>query len=409
MKYRLGHYIIFFEKVFAVLTILWLTGGTDTSFLAFIAYPTTVLFLLLRWKETIWKSIQEYFFWIYVCFLLMSVAWASDFSESLYMNLKLIGTILIGLYLGVRYSTKEQLKILAWAFGIAAVLSLFYCLFLPQKGIMVGAELQGDWSGIYTHKNALGRNMTLSTMIYIIQAVSCNQHKFLMWSGVTLSFALVILSNSATALVVLLTLLALFPLYRALRWSYSWLIPSLSIIILFIGISSLFFLIQLETILGSLGKDATLSGRIPLWESVIAKISERPWLGFGYGGFWTGWQGESGDIWRTEIWEPGSAHNGLLEIWLSVGLVGVILAVIVFVNVLLRSISYLRSTRSVDGLWPLWFLTVLVLTNTTESTLDSRSIIWAFYSAVVISTHRKTINLYNFLDIQSQSKSKIIS
>ncbi|MEM7590094.1 MAG: O-antigen ligase family protein [Cyanobacteria bacterium P01_A01_bin.83] len=402
MKSKFGDYVILFEKVFTVLSILWITGGVDIKFLAFIAYPSTVFFLLVGWKETIWKSIQEYFFWIYIGFMFISTAWAADFGASLYMNLKFIGTLLIGLSLGIRYSTKEQLRILAWSFGIAAILSIFYCLFLPQKGIMVGGELQGAWRGIYGHKNQFGRTMVISTMIFLLQAIACKQYKFLMWSGVVFSFALVILSNSATALVIVLTLLAIFPLYRALRWSYSWLIPFLSIVIISISVTTLFFLTQFETILTSLGKDVTLTGRIPLWELLVSKmISQRPWFGYGYGGFWTGWNGESGKIWRIETWEPPSAHNGLLDIWLSIGLLGVILAVIVFVNALIRSISYLRSTRSVDGLWPLWFLTLLVLTNITESTLDSRSIIWAFYSAVVISTHRKTTNIYNAPDIQS--------
>ena len=409
MKSKLGQYIIFSEKVFAVLSVLWITGGVDTKFLAFIAYPTTVFFLLIRWKKTIWKLIQEYFFWIYVVFIMLSVLWSADFGESLYMSLKLIGTILIGLSLGVRYSTKEQLQILVWAFGIAAILSLFYCLFLPQKGVMIGGELEGAWKGIYSHKNAFGRTMVFSTMIFLLQAISNKQYKFLLWSGVALSFTLVILSNSKTSLVILLTLLAIFPLYRALCWSYSWLIPFLIIVVFSIGIAILFFVTQLESILTTLGKDVTLSGRIPLWELVIAKISERPWLGFGYGGFWTGWNGESGDIWRIETWEPPSAHNGLLDICLSIGLVGAVLAVIVFVTTFLRSLNYLRQTRSIDGLWPLWFLTLLVLSNITESTLNSRSIMWTFYSAIVISTHKKNISFDNFPDLESQPKPKIIT
>ena len=128
---------------------------------------------------------------------------------------------------------------------------------------------------------------------------------------------------------------------------------------------------------------------------VLAKIGEHPWLGYGYGGFWTGRYGEAADIWITETWEPGNSHNGLLDIWLSVGIVGVLLAILAFATIFLRSLKYLRLTRSSSGIWPLWLLTLIVLVNTTESTLESRSIIWAFYSAIAISTHWKTMKQYS--------------
>lgn len=395
MKIKLGQVLSFIEKSSTVLSILWLTGGVDTSFLALVAYPTSVFFLLMRWKETLWKSMQELFLWLFLGWTFLSVFWAANFSASLYMNLKLVGTIIIGLSLGIRYSLKEQLQILAWAFGLAAILSLFYCLVLPQKGIMAGSlELEGAWQGIYSQKNVLGRNMTISSLVFLLQLMICTRYRWLIWCGLSLSFALVILSTSKTALVVLITLLALMPLYRALRLSYSLLIPCLSIVVLMAGSLALLLLSQLDIIFGSLGKDATLTGRIPLWETVFTKIWERPWLGYGYGGFWLGWEGESADIWRIEIWEPPHAHNGLIDIWISIGLIGVILAILTFAFTLLRSFWYIRFIEDASGIWPLWFLTLLFLTNFTESTLDSRSIMWAFYVAIVISTHRKVVEYY---------------
>ena len=391
MKLKLVSFIASLEKGAMVLSILWLTGGSDLQFLSFIAYSTTLFFLLWRWKESLWKLIQEKFVWLFVGFLFLSTVWSSDFGASLYMNLKLIGTLLIGLSLGTRYSLKEQLQILAWAFGIAAILSLFYGLALPAKGITVEGSRAGSWQGIYAQKNALGRVMTLGTMVFLLQTLICSRYRWLCWSGLVLCFALVVLSASATAMMILLTLLALLPLYRALRWSYSWIIPFFSTIILSIGSFSLLMVSQLDTIFGAFGKDTTLSGRIPLWQTVFTKIGEHLWFGYGYGGFWTGWDGEASDIWRTETWEPPSAHNGLLDILLSVGIVGIILAILTFVTILLRSFSCLRSTKSLAGIWPLWYLTLLVLSNLTESTMDSRSIIWAFYIAISISTHRKVI------------------
>lgn len=391
----LSKYITFIDKPSMVLSLLMLTGGDNFLILSLIAYPTSLFFLFIYWKKTIWTIIQEKFFWLYFLVIVLSLAWTADFGSSLYMTLKLIGTLLIGLSLTVRYSPKEQLSILAWTLGLCAFLSLVFGLLLPQQGIMSGSSsLQGSWSGIYKHKNILGSAMTLGTLVFFLRAIEPSKYQWIFWLGCTCSFALVILSRSKTYLVILITLLALFPLYRALRWSYSWLIPFFSIVILTTGISVLFLVTQIENILTTLGKDVTLTGRIPLWELVIAKIAERPLLGYGYGGFWLGWEGESADVWRytNKNWEAPHSHNGFLEILLAFGLIGLVIATLTFITIFWRSLTCIRSTQSSFGYWPLWYLTLLFLSNLTESNMNAFSIYWALNIAVAISTHRKIIN-----------------
>lgn len=377
-----------------VLSILMLTGGFDfIKILAVVVYPTSLLFLFLYWKKTIWTLVQEKFLWIYIGIIILSFTWSADVGNSIYSILKLIGTLLIGISFAVRYHPKEQLKILAWAFGIAILLSFFYALVLPNQGIMSGTEdLDGAWKGIYPQKNILGRTMVMSTIVFLLLSIESSQYHWLYCSFLILSFALIILSTSKTALVIMLTLLMLFPLYRSLRWSYSWIIPFFSIVILSVSSCIIILVSQLDTIFTILGKDATLTGRLPLWELVIGKIKERPWLGYGYGGFWNGWNGESADILRYEVWEPPHAHNGILDIWLALGLIGLAISAITFFSIFIRSIVCLRSTKSAYGLWPLCYLTLLFLANVTESNMNPFSVYWALNMTLALSTHRKIMN-----------------
>ncbi|NJL11116.1 MAG: hypothetical protein HC908_15720 [Calothrix sp. SM1_7_51] len=69
---------------------------------------------------------------------------------------------------------KEQLQLLAWAFGIAAILSLLVCLAIPHYGV-VGVGLivsqeeivhTGSWRGIYIHKTFLGSIMSIGSLIF---------------------------------------------------------------------------------------------------------------------------------------------------------------------------------------------------------------------------------------------------
>lgn len=394
MNSKLSKNIQLIDRTSMVLSILMLTGGYDfLKILAVVVYPTSLLFLFLYWKKTIWTIVQEKFLWIYIGIIIVSFTWSADVGNSIYSILKLLGTLLIGISFAVRYHPKEQLKILGWAFGIAILLSFFYGLVLPDRGIMSGTgHLDGAWRGIYIQKNVLGRTMIMSATVFLLLSMESSQYRWLYCSFLILSFALIILSTSKGALVTMLTLFILFPLYRSLRWSYSWIIPFFSIVILSASSCIILLVSQLNIIFAVLGRDATLTGRTPLWGKVLAKIWERPWLGYGYGGFWTGWDGESADIWLTETWEPPHAHNGILDVWLALGLIGLVISAITFFSIFIRSIACLRSTKSPYGLWPLCYLTLLFLANVTESNMNPFSVYWGLSATLALSTHRKIMN-----------------
>ena len=74
------------------------------------------------------------------------------------------------------------------------------------------------------------------------------------------------------------------------------------------------------------GSDAgfgTLNGRLPLWNSLLGHIAERPLLGYGYHGFWTGER--IYEISTQQEWTVPTAHSGYLDIVLSLGLLGGVL------------------------------------------------------------------------------------
>ena len=68
------------------------------------------------------------------------------------------------------------------------------------------------------------------------------------------------------------------------------------------------------------GKDPTLTGRTTIWRAVVVAAMKRPLLGYGYKAFWTGLQGESGNVLMSNGWSFAQAHNGFLEVWLDCAL-----------------------------------------------------------------------------------------
>ena len=96
-----------------------------------------------------------------------SVLWSVEPEVTLRQSVGLICTTLFGVYIAVRYDLGQQLRLLAWTLGIAALLSLVFALALPSYGFFDEGGGRGEtWLGIYEHKNALGRIMVLGALVF---------------------------------------------------------------------------------------------------------------------------------------------------------------------------------------------------------------------------------------------------
>jgi exopolysaccharide production protein ExoQ len=122
-----------------------------------------------------------------------------------------------------------------------------------------------------------------------------------------------------------------------------------------------------------LGRDATLHGRTGIWEVLLA-IENNPLVGVGYQSFWLGER--LATVWGNHSM-VNEAHNGYLEIYLSLGAIGLTLLGVFLVS------SYRRLSRQF-ALSPalaslglsMWSVTVVY--NLTESAFPA-SYLWSVF------------------------------
>jgi O-antigen ligase len=389
----------FWETTAAVLTILFFSGINaaiaDTqqgynadpikydgvAFALQLCVYLLVLPFLFRYRSTLIGFAREQkLVWLLVGLAALSSMWSPVPGSTFKHGLLLAFTTAWGLYFGTRYSVEQQLRLLAWSFGIAVVLSFIAAILLPGYGTM-GWEHFGAWRGVYPHRNALARMMVLSTLVFVLQARMKDKSKFLCWLAALGSVLLVLLSDSKTGLVILFFFAILFGLSPLLRWKRSRLVLSLSMLAS-LAVCLLLWLPWLK-ILQMLGRDITLSGRVSLWILVIMKALQHPWLGYGYTGFWLGLGGESASVWVAMHWLVPNAHNGFLDLWLSLGLAGLALFLAGFAIVFWKSLKKARLGNSAELRWPMLYLIFLVVYNLDETNLfQHNSLMWALYVAV---------------------------
>jgi exopolysaccharide production protein ExoQ len=76
------------------------------------------------------------------------------------------------------------------------------------------------------------------------------------------------------------------------------------------------------TFASALGRDPTLTGRTKIWEIVLS-MHTNPLLGAGYESFWLGPRLQR--IWQSGQGTVNESHNGYLEVYLNLGLIGLFL------------------------------------------------------------------------------------
>jgi O-antigen ligase len=140
---------------------------------------------------------------------------------------------------------------------------------------------------------------------------------------------------------------------------------------------------NLEAVTEFLGKDPMLTGRVPLWVLSAVMALRRPWFGYGFDAFWLPDEPYVQKIWQLLRWQPPHAHNGILELWLELGVVGVGLYLLVFAYYVIKAVRFMHGNSDPVGAWPLMFLTFLFLANLTESAfLGANSIYFVLYVSV---------------------------
>jgi len=286
----------------------------------------------------------------------------------------------------VRYPFRSVLRMLGTALAIVIIASLGAVLLFPEWGVM-GPPLSGAWQGVLFHKIPLGRTSILALLVFWILNQNKMGLKRALWFVLKLA-ALVNLvgSRSATAILIALILAAFWLLLQGMALLPRLLRLALLSLGLAVAFPALFILPDyLESILGLLGKDLTLTGRVLLWNLLIPLAMEKPLLGYGYGAFWG--TEPSLTIMALLRWTPNHAHNGYLDLWLEIGLVGVLIAFALLLITLIRTGQRALQTRNA-GVWRFAFLfTVLLLFyNISEALLMEvnlgRGFYWVIFSYV---------------------------
>jgi len=386
----------------AILTLVLTRGASESDgstndfeyggikvLLWLINYLVTAGLFVLNWdvvKDRLLVIVSSnYFYWVFLMFIMLSTIWSEKPDETLKASIGLIGTIMFGVYIVCRYELKEQINLLVLFFSIVVALSALFVL-IPRYGLEHGKHA-GALRGIYSHKNIFGPIITLSCTTFLVYLkTSFCSNKTLAYLGFLTSFAMVVASRSSSSLVYVILLIFLVYAIEVVRLRgklFAWSLMSFA---------GLYFLITTwrETIfnyvLNLLGKDPTLTGRVDIWDIVVQKIQERLWLGYGFDGFWHGEHGESLYVIQAARWNLPNSHNGYLDLTLGIGIIGVALLMLVIWISFVKGLAILRTNFSWPHTWALIYFFYLLMINASESSLAAQNSFQTIMMTIAIAS-----------------------
>jgi exopolysaccharide production protein ExoQ len=348
-------------------------------------YVLTFCLLILRWRKTLRLLSKHPWIIVILTFVMLSTLWSAVPDISIRKGIALVGSTAFGIYLGTHFETQDQLKILAWTFGISILASFFLVFLMPKYGISVGAT-SGNWRGVYLHKSALGERMVISFFtFYFLSKIKIKKASILKIAAVA-SLILVFFSKSATSLLcaISLYLVAKVLMRLSLRTKTGILFIVTALFLLLFTSSVL--AVNLEAFLAANNKNITLTGRTPLWADLWDFVLSNLWLGHGYGAFFSAAHSETQLLWNLHPWKPPHAHNGYLAVILDLGLIGFFAFVIGYFRNIGNCLYRYLLLKDVRLLWVFIFLIYTAVFNFTEvSFLQANYLNWIISVASIYS------------------------
>lgn len=353
-------------------------------------YLITAALIVCNFRAFLRLALEHKLMLALLLLAVVSTAWSTAPGFTLRRSLVFIASTSFGIYVASRYTMREILRMLCVLGAIAAVASLIVVWRKPDFGIASGATA-GCWQGIFGQKNTLGRFMAFEALAFAIATLQEKRYRWLYGLGTVMCLALLALSRDMSAAILVPVLGTCYFLFQLARKRSLAKMVAVASLVAVVAASFVFvILVEPAQLLHILGKDSTLSGRTDIWSAVWAEILKKPWSGYGYCAFWMGEDGpESLKIWQAVHWSVPHSHNGYLDVLAEVGVIGLLLLVAACAVFFVRGLRCARASKSPQGLFPLLYLSFMVLSNCSEGTfLKQESMFWVLFVGIWVLTTR---------------------
>lgn len=311
------------------------TAGKMLEYIAFILeIGNMLLFNASDWKDIQLIYIPKKYLSIYIyAFIIFGVSMvATSFPKEQFITcVRITVTTVYAIWLQDRYSTEYLEELICISLTAFIMFTLLLMVIRPDLVSESGSTFTDAFRGLHSTKNTCGTELAFGILmsILMIQHGMRRRRKLMRWCVLCLIQIVLLIMCQATGPVICL-LISLFPIFTAkhFRLPLGLMYVTANIVFLFCALT---ILPLFSDFLEYIGKDATLTGRVPMWRKLIELMMQNKTMtGYGYGMFWrdpiamanfhSGFSKTRDNFLATMT---SGAHNAIIETWVNTGLIGV--------------------------------------------------------------------------------------
>jgi O-antigen ligase len=348
-----------------------------------VALFTLVLFslILLKTKRPDAPALHGPLAWVLLFFAVWScasIAWSIDAAMTVRRLLVFAAICLAAFAMAVSFPIRFL------PLCVFVVTTLYLCLGLSVEvfsGTFQPLAEDYRFSGT-VHPNIQGINCALMFLAAISLSKSSEDGRIFFLVAALVAFLALILTKSRTAFGSVLIAQTVFFVASSRKSRVAYYILGFCCLLVFLYLcwSDSFESMMMRA--AFLGRDSeeisTLTGRTFLWEESIASVLERPFLGYGFHGFWV--PGQIRQFSTIVGIGINNAHSAYLDVLLGIGLVGLVLYISILCLGIKNAFTYYRNTQDTRY----GFLSILLIFCVIHGLLESEVIDFSSFQSFVL-------------------------
>ena len=339
-----------------------------------------------------WMMRHQAILCLLLAWAVLSAFWSLAPLETLQKSMSLVGTTILGVYIGYTLSPALVSRVLRCVFAAIIVSGLVAPALLADA--IVADPKTGDWQGLMVDKNSFGAMAAIASLCFTAVAFRRGAGQI---GGTVICGACLLallLSGSRTALVACVIGVSTLAWFAAVKRTRSSPRAALFLLLLLFGTAAAAATYAREPITGMIRKGAGLNGRTDLWAGAVQIIRERPLTGYGYHAVWGRKENTLlPHIPITAQPSAGSAHNAVLNTATELGVPAAVLLLAYGIITLLDAVRFYEHRATSFSLFVIAFLLATATVSITEANmLGIHWVFWILFVAIAIMLKRSGRN-----------------
>jgi O-antigen ligase len=333
----------------------------------------------------------------YLLLAAVSIAWSAYPGASALGVAGLLVTATFGLYLATAVDLTTFVRCLGtalrWILGLSLLFELFVATIVRDRVLPFWVDYSAldkipaafYWSrdllfeggriqGIVGNANLLALAALMAVVVFCVQIAARATSRFWTTGWLIIALGVLALTRSTTVFVagaavavvaIYLWLVRRTPPERRVPWFVG------GAAVAGAGIAAV--LVFRGPLLALLGRSPDLTNRLEIWDTVLGLAGQRPAVGWGWVGYWAPWVEPFDNLIVIKGVHYYQAHNAWIDMYLQLGIVGLVVFGALVLSTLGRSwsraLDLAKGRGKAIGLLPVLLMVVLIVHSLAESRL----------------------------------------